>query len=109
MATAQSARVIENLAPIRPPGSSDAAIPPSWIPTGAIHHLYPLNILAFWPYSGWVATKKCKIKYEKNTVICWLPIVTDPAKRGPERTRIELTMLDFRPWGKRALPAHRAD
>ncbi|KAF9650102.1 hypothetical protein BDM02DRAFT_3127881 [Thelephora ganbajun] len=33
----------------------------------------------------------------------------DPAKRGLERTKIEPTMLDFRPGAKRALPAHRAE
>jgi len=32
----------------------------------------------------------------------------DPAKRGLERTRIELEMLNSRPGGERVPPAHRA-
>ena len=33
----------------------------------------------------------------------------DPAKCNVKQMRIELTMLDFCPGGKRALPAHHMD
>ena len=44
-----------------------------------------------------VATKIFEIKYEKNARPCGTPNACDPAKRGLEWPRIELTMLDFCP------------
>jgi len=52
-----------------------------------------------------VRTKRSEIKYEKNMTLLKTANAIDPAKRGLERTRIELAVLDFRPGAKRALPA----
>jgi len=60
-------------------------------------------------YSKSVTTEICEIKSEKNTRPHETPNAIDPAKRGLERTRIELAVLDFCPGAKRAPPAHRAD
>ena len=39
----------------------------------------------------------CKIKYEKNTIPCRMPNVTNPTKYGLEQMRIELRMLNVFP------------
>jgi hypothetical protein len=48
-----------------------------------------------------VTAKICENKSEKNTRPYRMLRAVDPAKRGPKRTNIELTMLDFRPGAKR--------
>jgi len=54
-----------------------------------------------------VTAKMLEIKYKRNTRPCGTSNAFDPAKRGPKRTRIELTMLDFRSRGKRACQPSR--
>jgi len=58
--------------------------------------------MVFRPHSEWVATKKCEIKCEINTITCRLQIAADPAKRGLERARIERETPDCRLGRKRA-------
>ena len=83
---------------------------PSRVPTGGFHHSYFVRMfnlayinISLLARSKSVTTKKCEIKYEKNTDICRVSTATDPAKRGLKRTRIELTMLNFRLGGKASI------
>jgi len=85
------------------------AFPPSGYPPGWSHYPYLVNIflLAYLSIillagSKSVTAKMFEKKSGKNTRPCRTSTACDPAKRGLERTRIELTMLDFRPGGKRA-------
>ena len=91
---------------------------PSGIPTQGSLWLYFVRIfylayiiIVFLAGSKSVTTKISEIKYEKNTIACKTSDAVDPAKRGVERTLIELTMLDFRPGAKRTcqLTTRRAD
>ena len=56
-----------------------------------------------------VRRKMFEIKYKKDTSLWGRSAAANPAKRGLERTIIELIMLNFRPGAERALSAHRAD
>jgi len=78
--------------------------PPSRIPIQGIPPLviHPHVLLT---RSKSMTTKKVRKKIRKKTRPCRAPAATYPAERSAEGTIIELTMLDFRPGERRALPA----
>ena len=56
-----------------------------------------------------VFIQKCWNKKPKKATTCKTLRAVDPAKHDTKWLRIERAMLNFRPRGRRALPAHRAD
>jgi hypothetical protein len=90
------------------PGILPSGYPPGWLNQSELINIFvlPYIIIILSAHSKSMTIKKCEIKYEKNTIPCETSAAVDPAKRDFERTRIELTMLDFRPGSERALPAH---